>query len=271
MAAADLADVAEVLGGRHQGAGRNAADRFDDEGQHILRAQFADLGVQCAGAFDGMAFPAVAAGQAIAERCRDGVGGDGKPRHEGSQGVVAADGQRGQRGAVVGGHQGNHASARCLAAGQGILAQELEGIVDRFAAPRGEIDALESGPGQGREAGGVVQVRPVSGDASIGVVEFPGLRRHGLDDPRVAVPDGTDHGPRRGIDIFLAVFVPHMDPRGPLDHRQRHAGRTCIVDILRAARRPGNGLLSGLCQGNLLSINCHNCIDIIDSYPESKY
>ena len=152
---ADLADARIVAVGRDQRAGRGAADRLHDEGQHAFGRLPRGSSPPAGRHSGGRAPPSRScrgrdrrsAPGSSASSCIIGRKGFG-------QRIVAGDGERPERRAVIGGKARNHLPALALPDGDRLLPGQLQRRFHRFRAARDEEHLVEALGHVARPAGG---------------------------------------------------------------------------------------------------------------------
>ena len=220
----NLANARVIAVRRDQRAGRGAADRLHDEGQHALRTFLEDLFLQQVGIFQPALFHREIVAVEIGRR-RGDLGHLAHHRGEWrGQGVIAGDGKRAERAAMVGGKARNHLPALGLVGRHRPLPRKLEAGLHRLGAARDEEDAVQSRRQFFRNPLRQLFRRFVLEMQTIGEGNAVHLPLHRVEDMAIGMADIDHHRARRPIDHAPAGLVPEVDAFRPVDQRPAQPG-----------------------------------------------
>jgi phosphinothricin acetyltransferase len=149
--------------------------------------------------------------------------------------AVEAEGLEG--GAVVAGHQRDHAVTLSLSGRDRVGAQELQCHLYSFGATGREVRSLEPGAGERGESLGERCVCVMAGGARIGVGGRLALLQHCPKHALIALAERGEERARTGVEKAPAAIVDEVDAVPRDDRRQSACDRTVEEHVLCPAHR----------------------------------
>jgi hypothetical protein len=204
---ADLADALEVALGRREAA-PGVLNRLHDHGGDRVRA----LELDAVRDRFGQVLSAVAGRQAVEVRVRDVAAAGGERLERLAQRRDAGRRERAHRGAVVRGLACDDLRLVRVARELVVLADELEGGLDRLAAARREEHAVEVARGEPCDARGELDRGRMRVGPRREEAELAGLVGTGLGHLGATVADVHAEQRAQAVEVPVAVLVPDVAP-----------------------------------------------------------